>query len=92
VFEKCVLVNQKGLKMTEASSQLPTSQTSEARRFIHEAWPRNPLDEPSVRFWRAAGRVSLAALFGFSAMQYYLFDAHLTILAMPRVTVLAALP
>jgi hypothetical protein len=31
-------------------------------------------------------------LLAFSALQYYFFDVYLTILAMPRVTWLAALP
>lgn len=78
--------------MTQASSQLPARQAPEARCFIDAAWPRNPLNEPVVQFWRAASRVTLAMLLAFSAMHYYFFDAHLTIMAMPGVTVLVALP
>ena len=78
--------------MTDASSQLPADPALEARRFIDAAWPRNPLDEPSVRFWRAAGRVTLAVLLGFSVMQYYFFHVHVTIMAMPGLIVFAAVP
>jgi hypothetical protein len=78
--------------MTQAFSQLPTRPTPQARRFIDEAWPQNPLHDPKVRFWRAASRITLAALLAFSALEYYFVDVHLAILAMPSVTVLAALP
>ena len=76
--------------MTDAFSQLPAREAVEARRFIEAAWPRNPLDEPGVRFWRAAGRVTLAVLLGFSVMQYYFFHVHVTIMAMPALIVFAA--
>jgi hypothetical protein len=78
--------------MTDSSSQLPADPALEHRRFIDAAWPRNPLDEPSVRFWRAAGRVTLAVLLGFSVMQYYFFHVHVTIMAMPGLIVFAAVP
>lgn len=51
-----------------------------------------PAREAGVRRWRVAGRMTLGALLAFSALQYYFFDVCLTILAMPRVTWLAALP
>ena len=60
--------------------------------FIDDAWPRNPLEERRVRYWRAAGRTTLFMLLGFSGLQYYFFDVYLTIMAMPKVTLLAALP
>lgn len=78
--------------MTDAFSQLPAGEAPEARRFIEAAWPRDPLDEPGVRFWRAAGRVTLAVLLGFSVMQYYFFHVQVTVIALPGVIVFAAVP
>ena len=78
--------------MTDAFSHLPAGPRREARRFIEAAWPRNPLDQPGVRSWRAAGRLTLALLLGFSALQYYFFHVHVTILAMPGLIVFAAAP
>jgi hypothetical protein len=68
------------------------SSDSDVRRFVDETWPRSPLDEPRVRYWRAAGRATLFGLLAFSGLQYYFFDVYLTIMAMPSVTLLAALP
>jgi hypothetical protein len=70
----------------------PLTSQAQVRRFVDETWPRNPLDEPRVRYWRAAGRTTLLALLAFSGLQYSFFDVYLTIMAMPRVTLLAALP
>jgi hypothetical protein len=75
----------------EVTSELSSSHT-ELRRFIDETWPRSALELPSVRYWRAAGRAVLLLLFAFSGLQYYFFDVQLTIMALPSVTLLAALP
>ena len=64
----------------------------QVRRFIDDAWPRSPLEEPRVRYWRAARRTTLLLLLAFSGLQYYFFEVHLTIMALPRVTLVAALP
>lgn len=64
----------------------------DARSFVDETWPRNPLQEPRVRYWRAAGRATLLMLFAYAGLQYYFFDVYLTIMTMPRVTLLAAVP
>jgi hypothetical protein len=61
------------------------------RGFLDAAWPRNPLDEPQVKYWRIAGRTMLLVLLASSALQYYFFDVYLTIMALPRVTVVAVL-
>lgn len=45
-----------------------------------------------MRYWRAAARATLALLLAFSGLQYYFFDVYLTIMALPRVTLIAALP
>jgi hypothetical protein len=47
----------------------------------------DPKNELSVRRWRAAGRMTLAILLAFSALQYYFFDVQLQILAMPGLIV-----
>jgi hypothetical protein len=65
---------------------------SEIRSFVDAAWPFDPLEQRGVRRWRAAGRAMLLALLAFSALQYYFIDVHLTIMALPRVTWLAAQP
>jgi len=75
----------------EIASQPPTS-GAEVRRFIEDTWPRSPLEEPSVRYWRAAGRTTVLVLLAFSALQYYFFDVQLTIMALPSVSLVAALP
>ncbi len=75
----------------ENESQSPTS-SAQVQRFVDEAWPRNPLEEPRVRYWRAAGRTTLLILLASAGLQYYFFDVYLTIMALPRVTMLAALP
>ena len=60
--------------------------------FIAAAWPRSPQDEPVVRRWRTAGRFTLSALLAYAGLQYYFFDVYLTIEALPRVVLMAALP
>ena len=76
----------------EIALQLSSSQAEELRRFINDTWQRSPLELPSVRYWRLAGRAVLLLLFTFSALQYYFFDVYLTIMALPSVTLLAGLP
>jgi hypothetical protein len=60
---------------------------AELRRFVEATWPRNPLEEPSVRRWLAAKRAMLLVLLAFAGLQYYFFDVHLTIMALPRLAV-----
>lgn len=60
--------------------------------FVDAAWPWNPLDHRRVRYWRVAGRATLFVLLACSGLQYYFLDVYLTIMTMPRVTVLAGLP
>ena len=58
--------------------------------FIEAAWPVDARNQPGVRRWRAASRVVLAMLLGFSALQYYFFEVQLSIMAMPGVIVFAS--
>lgn len=78
--------------MKEEITTQPLSDEAQVRRFVDAAWPRDPLDEPRVRYWRAAGRTTLLVLLASSGLQYYFFDVYLTIMALPRVTLVAALP
>jgi hypothetical protein len=57
--------------------------------FIEAAWPADAQNQPGVRRWRAASRVVLAMLLGFSALQYYLLDVQLSIMTLPGVIVFA---
>jgi hypothetical protein len=75
----------------EIASESSSSQ-AELHRFINETWPRSALEQPSVRYWRVAGRAVLLLLVAFSGLQYYFFDVHLTIMALPSITLLAGLP
>ena len=72
--------------------ELPAGADDEVRRFVDAAWPRDPAAEPRVHYWRIAGRATLVGLLAFSGLQYYFFDVYLTIMTMPRVTLLAGLP
>ena len=64
----------------------------ELRLHIEGLAARSPYSERKVRYWRVAGRTTLALLLAFSGLQYYFFDVYLTIMALPRVTLIAALP
>ena len=63
---------------------------AEVRRFIDVTWPRNPLDDPRVKFWRAARGYALFGMLGYLALQYYFFDVYLTIMALPSAGVITA--
>lgn len=86
------LFDERGLKVKQEFAAPLLTSRADVSGFIDDTWPRNPLDEPRVKYWRAAGRTTLLVLLAFSGMQYYFFDVYLTIMAMPRVTLLAALP
>ena len=81
---------QRGLELKQEITSHSSAGGLQARRFIDDAWPRNPLEEPSVRRWRAAGRTVLLMLLVFSGLQYYFFDVYLTIMALPTAGVLVA--
>ena len=61
----------------------------EIHLFVEAAWPLVPQEEPAVRRWRIAARATLLALLGYAGLQYYFFDVYLTIMALPRVAVIA---
>jgi hypothetical protein len=84
--------SERGLKLKIANDSQSSTNAAQLRRFNDETWPQNPLDAPRVRYWRAAGQATLLVLLAFSGLQYYFFDVYLTIMAMPRVTLIAGLP
>jgi hypothetical protein len=43
--------------------------------------------DASLMYWRAAGRMVLVLLLGYSGFQYYVFDVYLTIMGLPRLTI-----
>ena len=63
---------------------------ADLRRFVDSTWPRNPLDDPKVKFWRAARGYVLFGMLSYLALQYYFFDVYLTIMALPSAGVVAA--
>ena len=78
--------------MEQAIAAAPLSEEAHTRAFIKAAWPHDPFTEPRVKRWRVAGRTMLLVLLASSALQYYFFDVYLTIMTLPRLTVLAGVP
>ena len=63
---------------------------ADVRWLIESTWPRNPLDDPKVKFWRAARGYVLFGLVAYLALQYYFLDVYLTIMALPSAGVITA--
>jgi hypothetical protein len=63
---------------------------AEVRQLIESTWPLNPLDDPRVKFWRAARGYALFGMLSYLALQYYFFDVYLTIMALPSAGVITA--
>ena len=54
--------------------------------YVREAAARGAGDQASVRRWLKAKKVTLAALFAFSVVQYYILDVMLEIASMRTTT------
>ena len=54
--------------------------------YAREVRLRSAADEPSVRRWLKAKKITLATLFAFSVIQYYLLDVMLEIASIPATT------
>lgn len=54
--------------------------------YVREAATRKATDQPSVRRWLQAKKVTLVALFTFGLLQYYLLDVMLEIASMRSTT------
>lgn len=62
------------------------------RQYIDEIDGRRPEEERGVRNWRAARRSTLLLLVALFGLQYYFFDIYLTIMTLPQLSLMAALP
>jgi hypothetical protein len=54
--------------------------------YVREVSARKASDEPSVRRWLKAKKVTLAALLAFGVIQYYILDVMLEIVSMRSTT------
>jgi hypothetical protein len=54
--------------------------------YVREVSARKARDEPSVRRWLNAKRITLVALLAFGVMQYYILDVLLQITSMQTTT------
>jgi hypothetical protein len=54
--------------------------------YVREAAARSAGDQPSVRRWVKAKKVTLVALFAFSVIQYYILDVLVEIASMRTTT------
>jgi hypothetical protein len=54
--------------------------------YVREVSARRPQDEPSVRRWLNAKRITLAVLLAFGVIQYYILDVLLEIASMQTTT------
>ena len=54
--------------------------------YVREVAARKAADDPAVRRWLKAKKITLIVLLGFGVMQYYILDVMLEIVSMPRTT------
>ena len=81
-----------GFKVKQQVGPRPFASAADERQFVNAAWPCNPLEQPHIKRWQLAARMTLIGLFTYAGLQYYFFDVYLTIMAMPSVTLPAGLP
>lgn len=74
----------------QTSLAVPTFRSREdVRRYIAERGARSVDDDPSVRFWRLAGRATLVTLMVYAALQYYFLHVFVEIYSLPSLTTFA---
>lgn len=74
----------------QTSLAAPTFRSREdVRRYIAERGARSVDDDPSVRFWRLAGRATLVTLMVYAALQYYFLHVFVEIYSLPSLTTFA---
>lgn len=74
----------------QTSLAAPTFRSREdVRRYIAERGARSIDDDPSVRFWRLAGRATLVTLMVYAALQYYFLHVFVEIYSLPSLTTFA---
>jgi hypothetical protein len=54
--------------------------------YVREISARKAADDPAVRRWLKAKKITLMALFAFGVMQYYILDVLLEIVSLPTTT------
>jgi hypothetical protein len=54
--------------------------------YVREISARKAADDPVVRRWLKAKKITLMALFAFGVMQYYILDVMLEIVSLPSTT------
>jgi hypothetical protein len=54
--------------------------------YVREVSARKAADDPAVRRWLKAKKITLIVLLGFGVMQYYILDVLLEIVSMPKTT------
>jgi hypothetical protein len=59
---------------------------AEIQAYVREVSDRKATDEPSVRRWLNAKRITLIALLAFGVVQYYVLDVLLEIVSMRTTT------
>ena len=59
---------------------------AEIQAYVREVSERKAIDQPSVRRWLNAKRITLGALLAFGVIQYYILDVLLEITSMHTTT------
>jgi hypothetical protein len=59
---------------------------ADIQAYVREVAARKAADQPSVRRWLKAKKVTLFALLAFSVMQYYILDVMLEIVSLRSTT------
>ena len=59
---------------------------ADIQSYVREISARQPTDQPSVRRWVRAKKLTLVALLAFSVIQYYILDVLLEIASMRSTT------
>ena len=54
--------------------------------YVREVAARKAADDPAVRRWLTAKKITLIVLLGFGVMQYYILDVLLEIVSLPTTT------
>jgi hypothetical protein len=59
---------------------------ADIQAYVREVAARKAADDPAVRRWLTAKKITLIVLLGFGVMQYYILDVLLEIVSMPTTT------
>jgi hypothetical protein len=59
---------------------------ADIQAYVREVSARKAADDPAVRRWLTAKKLTLIVLLGFGIVQYYILDVLLEIVSMPTTT------